>query len=228
MRARILRFEGRFKEAFEALYYLSLQKIRVFSLLGAVLCELGRYDEAIERLQSDQARETSPRAVYRLQLASASAYIFRCMHIFMETRQIEWQSLRTSRQIFQALDSSSPHPEMLFDKIDRLSILLGLAVGYHLNGEVDAALDAWAKALSMSKSFLTTGYTDMIISYSVSELELRRGAIAQADTSGNYARSLFGQAGRQHHFIGLGSLWPDLLGHWYQQHGRDPVIPLGN
>ncbi|RYP11808.1 hypothetical protein DL765_007588 [Monosporascus sp. GIB2] len=148
-------------------------------------------------------------------------------YLYRPSRQIEWQSLRTSRQIFQAL-APSPQPEMLFDKIDRLSILLGLAVGYHPDGQVDAAFDAWNKALSMSQSFLTPGYTDLIISYSVGELELRRGAVAQADASGAYARSLFARTGLQHHFIGLGSLWPDLLGYWYKQRGREPIIPLRN
>ncbi|KAI1641505.1 hypothetical protein F4809DRAFT_586974 [Biscogniauxia mediterranea] len=67
----------------------------------------------------------------------------------------------------------------------------------------------------------------MIISYSTSELEARRGATAQSDILRGYAGTLFARTGRQHHFLGLGSLWPDIVGGWLTGLGKEPAIPIG-
>ncbi|KAI1501037.1 hypothetical protein F5X99DRAFT_409514 [Biscogniauxia marginata] len=53
--------------------------------------------------------------------------------------------------------------------MNRLSVLFGLAMVDHLDSKVDLALNAWQVALAASRECLSTGYTDMVISYSTTE-----------------------------------------------------------
>ncbi|RYP31953.1 hypothetical protein DL767_005494 [Monosporascus sp. MG133] len=163
--------------------------------------------------------------IYDDRLALANAYLMKCMQVFQGQGQgLDWRSLQASRDIYQDL-RAHPFPATYFGKIDHLSVLMGLAIADHLNGQVDNALRAWQAALAASQALLLTGYTDMIQAYSTSELQIRRGAGTQADVLGNYAKALFARTGRQYHFTGIGSFWPDILNIWYAASGRQPVIP---
>ncbi|RYP68536.1 hypothetical protein DL771_006613 [Monosporascus sp. 5C6A] len=225
MRAKILRFEGRFREAYEILITLAPPDSSVASLLAGVLCELGQCDHAIQELNQQLTITRHPKSVTRVRLALANAYLMKCMQVFQgQGRRLDWRSLQASRDIYEDL-RAHPFPATYFGKIDHLSTLMGLAIADHLNGQVDNALKAWQAALAASQAFLLTGYTDMIQAYSTSELQIRRGASAQADVLGNYAKALFAKTGRQYHFAGIGSFWPDILNSWYAASGRQPVIP---
>ncbi|CAJ2505637.1 Uu.00g130310.m01.CDS01 [Anthostomella pinea] len=223
MQARILRCEGRFQEAHGILTSLPHDNSKNTSLLGSVLCELGQYDEAIQRLDLHLATRATKRGVALVELALAHAHLFRCMHTLMKGDSLDRSSLQVSRSIFQRL-ADTTFPATFYGRIHHLSTRLGLAMVTHLEGQVEPALDAWQAALAVSKQCLPTGYTDMIISYSTSELEARRGATTQSDVFCSYARTLLARTGRQYHFVGLGTLWPDIIGRWLTTLGRHPVV----
>ncbi|KAI1660159.1 hypothetical protein F4813DRAFT_351140 [Daldinia decipiens] len=222
MRARILRFEGHFQQAHDILLDLPQHIDAVWVLLSTVLSELGRYDEAIEMLKT--RNPTQEKTSLRAQLSLAHAYLLKCMHASLGGQVIDQISLQMSGDIYERL-CRHHHPSNYFEKMDYyLSILMGLAAVKHMSGQADAALLAWKKALYTSMDWLPTGYTDMIISYSISELESRRECYIMADAFAGQASMLFSKTGRQHHFPGLGSLWPDIIGHWRFSRGQDPII----
>ena len=220
--AGVLRCEGRFHEAYDILCHLSRDHRKTVALLGRVLCELGQYDEALRQLHLHLSTKASSRGVVSVELALAYAYVFRCMQGMIERNFLDRHALQASRETFQKL-SSMPFRDTYYGKMNRLSVLFGLAMVDHLDSRVESALDAWRAALVASRESLPTGYTDMIISYSTGELEARRGGAAQSDVLVNYARTLFSRTGRQHHFVSLGSLWLDLLGKWFKALGKDPI-----
>ncbi|KAI6080086.1 hypothetical protein F4821DRAFT_252400, partial [Hypoxylon rubiginosum] len=214
-RARILRFGGHFRQAHDILLNLPQQWL----LLSVVLCELGECDEAIGMLQTHIATVTH---TMRPRLVLAHAYRLKCMHALLGGQTIDQDLLQKSNDMYDDIGRHY-HPTTYFEKMDYLSILIGLAILQHMRGRVEQAIDAWKTALTASTRWLPTGYTDMIISYSLSELEARRGCPILADILAAHARML-SNIGRQHHFIGLGSVWPDIVGKWRFTQGLDPII----
>ncbi|KAI1382549.1 uncharacterized protein F4822DRAFT_423507 [Hypoxylon trugodes] len=225
MRSRILRLEGRFQDAYDLLQQALDDGNQTVSLLGTLLCELGRHDEAIQKL-NQQIAKNSRRGMFAVKIALGNAYLFRCMRYVSRKEPLDWQTLLSARDIFQGLCIPPTDPVTYYGKMNRLSALFGLALVDHLNGRLDSALSAWHDTLVASHQYLPTGYTDMIISYSTSELEGRRGANAQSTILEGQARTLFSRTGRQHHFAGLGSTWPDIIGEWLLAQGRSPVVPI--
>ncbi|KAI1500926.1 hypothetical protein F5X99DRAFT_384388 [Biscogniauxia marginata] len=225
MRAKVLRYEGRFQESYNILHALPQESSKILALLGSVLCELGKCDEAIQRLHMYIAAKSHLHGTELVKLALANAYLLSYMHQIVEKRSQDWHSLQVSRDILQEL-AAIPFPVTYYGRMNQLSVLIGLAIIDHLNGRVESALGAWNAALAASKQCLPTGYTDVIISYSTSELEARRGATAQSDILRSYTGTLFARTGRQYHFLGLGSLWPDIIGGWLTALGKEPAIPI--
>ncbi|KAI2465939.1 hypothetical protein F4781DRAFT_373972 [Annulohypoxylon bovei var. microspora] len=221
MRARILRFEGHFQQAYDILLTLPQCINAVWMLLSMVLCELGRYDEAIEMLKTHNP--TQEKTNLRARLCLAHAYLLKCMHASLRGQVLDQVSLQMSGDIYEELGHH--HPSNYFEKMEYLSILMGLAAVKHMGGQANAALIAWKKALDTSTEWLPAGYTDMIISYSISELESRRECYIMADVFARQAGMLFSKTGRQHHFPGLGSFWPDIIGNWRSSRGQDLIIP---
>lgn len=219
MRCNVLRCQGRFQEAYEILGNFMPRDSRMESQFGRVLCELGRCDEAIQELSTILARSWSPNI--RIKLALANAYLVKCMQASLKGQR-DWRTLQKSREAYKDLRTYT-FPVTYFGKVDRLSVLIGLAIIEHLDGNVDSALRAWQVVSAASQDFLLTGYTDIIFAYSTGELQMRRGDTAQSDLLQNYARTLFSRTGRQHHFVGLGSYWPDILDSWYVARGRQPL-----
>ncbi|KAI1469450.1 uncharacterized protein F4812DRAFT_423121 [Daldinia caldariorum] len=217
MHARILRFEGHFQEAYRILQDLP-QKGEVLTSYCAVLCELDRCDEAIRVLESCMTPTIRPKLIL------AHAHLLKCMHALLREESVDQISLEISDDIYNQLGRYQP--SNYFEKMDHLSILMGRAIVQHMSGQIEAALDAWQKALTTSTAWLPTGYTDLIIAYSMSELETRRGNYVLADILAGHTKVLLTQTGLQHHFIGLGSLWPVIVGRWRVAHGHDPIVPL--
>ncbi|KAI1390830.1 uncharacterized protein F4822DRAFT_164276 [Hypoxylon trugodes] len=223
MRARILRFKGHFQQAYDILVTLPQSMSSIWMLLSIVLCELGRYDEAIETLQ--RRIEASGKTRLRAWLGLAHAYFLKCVHALLKEQAVDQVSLQTSGNIYEDLSRDYTQSNY-FEKMDYLSILMGLAAIKHMSGQVSAAITAWTKALSTSTRWLSSGYTDMIISYSLCELESREGWNAWAEAHRGQASVSFSMTGRHHHFPGLGSLWPDIIGKWLSSRGQDPVVPF--
>ncbi|KAI1462868.1 hypothetical protein F4805DRAFT_409548 [Annulohypoxylon moriforme] len=216
--AKVLHFRGQFQQSYEILLTLPQQN-KVLTLLGAVLCELGKCDEAIELLQTRVANTT------RGKLILAHAHLLKCMHMLVRGQDADQISLKKSNDIYDEI-SRHFHPSNYYENMDHLSILMGRAIIQHISGQIKAALQEWKRALATSITWLPTGYTDMIIYYSISELEARRGDQVMSDVSVNVTKALLPQTGRQHYFLGLGSLWPDIVGRWRLDRGQDPIIPL--
>ncbi|KAI1442409.1 hypothetical protein F5Y02DRAFT_429962 [Annulohypoxylon stygium] len=223
MRARILRFEGYFQEAYHILQTLPPDGAGVRLLLSTVLCELGRYQEAIELLEGRIAAVGNPRNVPRTQLALAHAYLFKCMYESFQGRSLDRLSLEISDNIYKDLVRLWP-TETYFERMDYLSMIMGIAIIQHMSSQVQAALKAWKRALATSIEWLSTGYTDLIISYSMNELEIRREDHVLADTLASHTRMLLSKIGRQHHFLGLGSVWPNIIGKWLLNNGQSPIL----
>ncbi|KAI1086020.1 hypothetical protein F5B19DRAFT_205782 [Rostrohypoxylon terebratum] len=224
MRARILRFGGDFHQAYHILQALP-HCDTVVIMLSTVLCELDRCDEAIQLLQELIATTVRTTSTSRAKLTLAHAHLLKCMYTLLQGKPVCQTSLGMSKEIYEELRLHC-HPESYFEKMDYLSVLMGRAMVRHMDGCVDAALEAWNGALATSTGWVPTGYTDMIISYSMSELEARRGNQILADILAGHTRNLFPQTGRQHHFPGLGSLWPNIVGGWLSGQGRDAIVSI--
>lgn len=223
MRSNVLRCQGQFREALVILESLTPRDSRVVSLLGNILCELGKCDEAIQELNVFLvAAAKNSQSTIRVKLSLATAHLMKYMQVCSKGQGLDWRALQASREQYEVLRACM-FPSTYLGKLQHLSILIGIAIVEHLNGRVDVALRAWQTVSATSQAFLMTGYTDMIFAFSTSELELRRGATAQADVQRNYAKILFSRTGRQYHFAGLGSYWPDILNHWYVVHGKEPL-----
>ncbi|KAI1382599.1 uncharacterized protein F4822DRAFT_423434 [Hypoxylon trugodes] len=225
MRARILRFSGRFQEAYAILEALP-QDNRTLSLVGTVLSEMGKCDEAILMLAARATEQAHVRGISQVQVTLANAYLMQCMQTYVRGGPLDWRSLQTTRKMFQELSGSLVLPTSYFSKMNHLSVLLGLAMVNHLEGQMDSALGAWQEALAVSQRYLPQGYTDMVICYSTSELEVRRGATVRSDILESQAREFFVRTGRQYHFTGLGTIWPDIIGRSLMARGRVPIIPI--
>ncbi|KAI1382498.1 uncharacterized protein F4822DRAFT_273690 [Hypoxylon trugodes] len=224
MRARILRFQGYFKEAYHILQTLPRDAGGVVLLLSAVLCELDRYEEAIQLLESRVTTVNDTARGGRTKLTLAHAYLFKCMHTWLHEGTIDRISLRISNNIYEDLIRQW-RTDTYFETMDYLSIAMGLAVIQHLNDQVQPALNAWRRALATSMEWLPIGYTNLIIYHSMSELEIRKGGYVSADTLARQTRDLLSTTTRQHHFLGLGSIWPDIIGRWRAAYGQDPIVP---
>ena len=110
-------------------------------------------------------------------------------------------------------------------KHDRFVSLSGLAILDHLEGLADSAMARWDEAATFCKHYAFQGFSEMIIAYSMGELELRRGNRLEADYLRAKAGLLFTSSGRQYHFLGLGSAWIDIVGSWYESRGYDRLAP---
>ncbi|KAI1086019.1 hypothetical protein F5B19DRAFT_480701 [Rostrohypoxylon terebratum] len=219
MHARILRFTGRFQEAYALLETLPLGN-RTLPLMGANLCEMGKCDEAIRMLSMHVMEK---RGMVRARIVLAYAYLLKSMRDYVQGCPLDWRSLQTARGMLQDLLRSFI-PASYFGQMDHLSILLGIAMVHHLEGQIDLALEAWQGALTNSQKYLAPGYTDMIVYYSISELEVKRRDVTRSDFLETQARSMFSRTGRQYHFIGLGSLWPEVIRKLLMECGRQAVI----
>lgn len=110
-------------------------------------------------------------------------------------------------------------------KHDRFIYLSGLAVLNHLNGLVNSAVARWEKAFTFCKGYAFRGFTEIIIAYSIGELELQQDNRLEADYLRAKASLFFTSTGRQYYFLGLGSAWLDILGRWYESRGCDRIAP---
>ena len=123
MQARVLRLEGHFEESYNICMYIVKEDANVDPILIGVLCELRRFDDAFERLDN-QSTTTS------IKLALANAHLLRYIHTILEEQPI-WQSLQTSKHLFQELSANQP-TSTYYNKITHSSLLIGLAMIEHL------------------------------------------------------------------------------------------------
>ncbi|KAI1085903.1 hypothetical protein F5B19DRAFT_261213, partial [Rostrohypoxylon terebratum] len=223
-RARISLLEGRFQMAHDILLASpNGGGVRVAICLAEALCELGRCSEAEAVLESQLPilKEDSRRS-RRVQLALANVQLFQCMKQIKQSRY-EWRSLHNIKLSYEKLQDEA-RPLTLSGKLNKLSILAGFAIVAHLHKEVELAMRCWRAFLAYSNEFLPLGFTDMIASYSMGELELRLGHALDSQILRTKAESIFKRTGRQYHFLGLGSIWFDIVGSLYETHNQARIL----
>lgn len=223
-RSRLALLEGRFDIAYSTLSELPRTKEQVALYLAVVLCELGRSKEAEDLFELPPL--SVPLQSNQHQLAAANVRLCRCMDALRQNTYDRHYAQET-RSMYQGLQGQ--HDLATFSgQRDCFMVLSGIAILDHVDGRLDSAMERWEEALAYCKKYRIGGFTNMIVAYSMGELELRRGNTLESEYLRAKTRSLFASTGRQYHFPGLGSAWPDILGHWYESWGCDRVIPRLN
>ncbi|KAI1086043.1 hypothetical protein F5B19DRAFT_480643 [Rostrohypoxylon terebratum] len=223
-RARIYLLEGQFHMAHDILLASRNRGgVRVAICLAEALCELGRCSEAEAVLESQlPILKEDSRQSRRVRLALTNVQLFQCMKQIKQSRN-DWRSLHNIQLSFEKLQDKT-RPLTLSGKLNKLSILAGLAVVAHLHKEIELAMKCWRAFLAYSNEFLPLGFTDMIASYSMGELELRLGHVLDSQILRTKAESIFKRTGRQYHFLGLGSIWFDIVGSLYETHNQARIL----
>lgn len=228
---KALQFEGRFDEAAtqlseahdfaKALVARSVVKIGV--QYSDVQCERGHYQEAIRFLETDvrqicEFQHLENGYGKRVVLALANAHLMKALDAIKKTGLPDFLAVKTAEDKFKWLDDIYKEiPTPGFTVLLRIfSISCGLAMVYHVRGELLAAKAWWEKAEdSARRCWPDRGYAFLITTYSQSQLAFRLQSL-DAEKLYDQARDTWLNMGRrrQHYFIGLGTVWPDLLGDW--------------
>jgi hypothetical protein len=70
----------------------------------------------------------------------------------------------------------------------------------------------------------SVGHGQMIAVYSRSQIAHQLG-YPEATELAEQARAIFAETGRQYHFTGHGTIWPDIIGSMEERQGRPRMIP---
>ena len=219
-RASVAMLEGNFSSAYSILSQLPHTEERVALRLARVLCELGQSTEAedVLRLSRPLEHQSMP-----LETTVANVRLYHCMDALR--RSVYDRHLgQATRDMYQDL-LKRPDLVTIPGQYDYFTILFGLAILDRLDGRLDSARERWDETLVVCKSYPIGGYADMIVVYSIAELEMKRGNMLDSEYFTAKAKALFTSTGRQHHFLGLGSIWPDILGQWYESQGYQRIVP---
>ena len=247
LRGKIHHFSGHFKDARRCLERIlhpgrpeASMMCKTIAHLTAVCCELGETVLGIEYASAQlndltvyQSRESG--SAKRLRLALAYAYLMQGMWvIFTQPTASSYASLQRdirqgfdkAHELFQVLAQSYENASALSraGKTNRFSALLGLALIAHIKDDMHGARDCYDIALdAASHCQWDAGYAEAIIYWSKSVVMHNLGELEEA-------RKLNGLAGkfyqcRSYFFTGFGTLWPEIIGTWVAQQGRERIIP---
>ncbi|KAI1128100.1 hypothetical protein F5Y10DRAFT_180376 [Nemania abortiva] len=242
MRAKVYRFEGQFAAARDLLVNLVGQQSHLAGKatfhLSAVECELGHVEQAMATLEARleqvhlRPEECRDRARSRLELALANAQLMQVL-FQVRDRRLSWYSHPALRDSYiRCLASPPARANGISTVLSQISIAAALAILAHLRGDFDTALAEWNRTLELARGRGVLGqYIELLVAYSTLDLRLRRGGVDVADLGDleDKVRTLSAQTGRQYHFVGLGTTWPDILGGWREDRGRGHLsigIPL--
>ncbi|KAI5917043.1 hypothetical protein F4810DRAFT_94991 [Camillea tinctor] len=207
----MLRCIGHFSEAYQLLEPLPRTHY-VTLYLSSVLCELGDCDRAITMLEGQlQLRTNSPCLQEETRIALAHVYCFKSMQAVKNGQQ-DKKSLKVATEMYLDLRQLiRAHTQKA--NLDRFSISAGIAVISCIKGELENSWIAWNEAfLALKSSGLSFGYTDALVLYIMSEIEFERHTTKDSQLHRDKARAVFMEYNRQHRFLGLGSLCPDIIG----------------
>ncbi|KAI0550144.1 hypothetical protein F4679DRAFT_221777 [Xylaria curta] len=232
MRAKTYRFEGQFAAARALLVDLVRKQSHLTEKatihLSAVDCELGHIEEAMTTLKTHLEQvhlhptECHDKVRSRLELAFANAQLMQVL-VQVRDRRLSWFSHPALRDTYlRCLASLPARAPGISTVLSQISIAAALAILAQLRGDFDTALAEWNQTLSLARGRgLLGNYIDLVVAYSTLDLLLRRGGVEVADLE-DKVRTLAARTGRQYHFLGLGTTWPDILGGWQEDrsHGR--------
>lgn len=220
----ILHFKGQFAEAYEVFLQLPATNSKVLSHLSAVMCEMGHCDKAITKLEGWLQISTRPhsKAGRRIKLALANAWLLKILFSSLtsqaqDDRAMCFMWLETAHKLYSELQGCKE-----LDWLETVSTSMGYAIVKHVWLQIEPAIDAWRHVRNVSRECgLPVGYTDMISTYSLGDLECRRGRLAEADVYAHQAKEIFSFTRKQYHFTGLGTVWLDILMQWFTASGRE-------
>lgn len=247
LRGKIYHFSGRFKDArivFERIMRAGQPEASLTSKMmahvTAVYCELGEPRLGI----SYASQELNDFMVYqsrssgrgkRLTLALANANLMQGLWaVFTEPtascsislREDIQHWLEEAQKLFQMLADIYDRTNTLgrAGKTNQLSVLLGLAAIEHIKGDLRRAASCYDTTLKAARDCnWDAGYIEAIIYWSKSVIMYRLGELDQARRLEERARGLY--QCRSYFFVGFGTLWPEIIGMWVAQQGRERVIP---
>jgi tetratricopeptide (TPR) repeat protein len=229
--ARILKNEGRFKEAlpcferlfkaasFEMSHVSTGWQMIMFSNIADVYCEVGRLEDA------EAVLETELQVVFskgwenistgrRLQLALIESFIRRGMFVKAE------ECLVKLIPVFEAITE----PDVL-QNTGHFRVWIGLVRISHLQGKWDDALLRWHRALGIVESSgWQKGFTYGVILYSISQVLFHTKSIQESYATLENAKKSFAIEERKYWIVGLGSYWYDYVVTDLGAEGPDPVI----
>ncbi|KAI0190550.1 hypothetical protein F4808DRAFT_401972 [Astrocystis sublimbata] len=222
MQGAIYRFQGRFEEAYqilEPIYDPIQQSVGVLAHLSAVMCELGQHEAALVKIHGwlQLCTSPTPRAAARARLSEADAHLSSGLQNLVAGRSWSVSSCREIQAMYLALRASDH-----LSWFEHITVLIGLAVTEHIVGEPSDASRAWELVQSCcAHTYLTRGYTHVMVGFSLAELQLRRGMEATAALA--KARQELNTVDRQFQFTGLGTTWSDILSNWLASYGHSRI-----
>lgn len=248
LRGKIHHFSGYFKKAKGLLEQIMRARpsdapmlSKVIAHLSAVCCELGDARLGIN-YASDQLNDIvktyhslNSGSVKRLRLALAYAYLMQGLWVtfnqptafsYTSVEEDIQQGFDKAEELFQELVRSYENPSTLgkAGKISRFSALLGLALIAHIKGHLRDAFDYYDMALNAaSHCNWGTGYIEAIINWSKSVITHSFGYLEETRKLNELAGSLY--QSRSYFFTGFGTLWPEIIGTWVAEQGRERIIP---
>lgn len=204
-KAKVFRLQGEFAKARELFKKLLRDDQKLYkgtnrnlmAYLADTNCELGDPTEAerITVMMLDDSQDYNKDRRLRISLAEA--------HLCQG-------SFRAAEDICQKLKGS--YESILEpDKVARmgyLRVLTILARIYHFESRWDDALSQWKNAMEAAKKCeWEEGFVEWVILYSISDIKIKLGELAESRQYFTRARILFEKAGCQHWFSTLGTEW---------------------
>ncbi len=233
--ARSLRFNGEFQKALGLLYELlhSTTRLRIAQKIvphyAETLCEVGLSEQALHLLKHNESSQPHYGNQKRWALALANCHLMAVLWGWInDHRQLDPRAVMDTVSMFQELKSVLPEkPTGLLSQQHKFLVYCGLAMAYRIGNSLHEAYRAWKDAVDYGNSIWPeTGYAAIITTYSQSEvalcLKMEGGQELRAE-----AQALWEAVGRRHFiFLGLGSVWPDILFKLEAQAGRQGIIPV--
>ncbi|KAI0537002.1 hypothetical protein GGR58DRAFT_372242 [Xylaria digitata] len=210
-RGVVYRFQGRFREAYDFLSKVESPNSEVLAHLSAVMCELGECDRvsAMTSHCLQLCSRPQSKATIRIRLASINALLISGLQQIVSGNP--WPSWRDVCAMYEGLRS---HGQLSW--IDRMTILIGIAITQHIGGDIGAADRAWNEVRFAYVKLGLTGYIRRVVDWSFCELELRQ--------EGNpyvleRLEELPDSTKREYLFTGLGTVWLAVLRQFLSNHG---------
>ncbi|KAI1207657.1 uncharacterized protein F4807DRAFT_434056 [Annulohypoxylon truncatum] len=204
-RAIVYRFQGQFPDAYEILSSVRMTGSEVLVHLGATACEMGEPDKAVTRLEGWLMLSKLPtsKAGVRIRVALANAYLMKGLREVLSGQA--WSNRQEVQTMYRELE---PNNHLIW--VDRIAVSIGMAITEHWSGQYEPAIRNWQGVRDLTRKLeLPLGYTDVIVDFSICELNFRFGRAGLSDVI--KARESLASIGRQYYFTALGSIWPDLL-----------------
>jgi tetratricopeptide (TPR) repeat protein len=206
--ARVYRFQGRFQEALECFKRLLHAYVEInrsyYSLLSHIsgtLVELGDVAQAEDVLLQASSINKLDNQYFKISLAEAKLYL---------------RSLSKAERICQQLKQS--HEDIEFPDTNAswfyVRVLTVLARVAQLEGRLRDALLYWERCLEevAELGLKKEGFTSMICKYSIADIALKMGDVAESRQLRMEADAIFkNDEGRRHWATGLGTIWLDAV-----------------